>query len=78
MDSGKNITGLSVTINIDNDLASPTTDQSFSFQLNHESPASSDASEIPNFQQFIFDNHPTDANILVGLTFESGMVQLDG
>lgn len=62
-DGGNNITGLSVTINIDNDLVSPTTDQGFSFQLNCESPASPDGSGIPTWQQFIFDNHPDDVNI---------------
>jgi hypothetical protein len=60
---GKNITGLSVNINIDNDLVSPVTDQGFNFQLNCESPASPDNSGIPTWQQFMFDNHANDVNI---------------
>jgi hypothetical protein len=61
--SGKNITGLSVKINIDNDLASPVTDQGFNFQVNCESPASPSGSGIPTWQQFMFDNHANDVNI---------------
>jgi hypothetical protein len=63
---GKNITGLSATINIDNDLVSPTADNGFSIQLNCESPASPDGSGIPTWQQFVFDNAPNDTTI-VGL-----------
>jgi hypothetical protein len=60
---GKNITGLSVKINIDNDLVSPVTDQGFNFQVNCESPASPSGSGIPTWQQFMFDNHANDVNI---------------
>jgi len=62
-DGGKNITGLSVTINIDNDIVSPTTAEGFSFQLNCFGPQVPDGSGTPTFQQFVFDNAPNDINM---------------
>jgi hypothetical protein len=75
---GKNITGLSVKINIDNDLVSPVTDQGFNFQLNCESPASSNNSGIPTWQQFMFDNHVNAVNIFGWINLWGVKIAQDG
>jgi len=66
---GKNITGLVVTIRIDNDVVTPTTDNGFSFQLNCSSPSSSDGNGETIVQQYMLDNHPNDTAIFGWINF---------
>ena len=66
---GKNITNFVLTINIDNDVVSPTTDNGFSFQLNCESPSSNNGGGLTISQQFMLDNHPNDTNIFGWVNF---------
>jgi hypothetical protein len=66
---GEYITDLILTINIDNDIVSPVTDNGFSFQLNCQSPSSSDGGGLTIAQQFMLDNHPKDTAIFGWVNF---------